>query len=657
MRRLFLIFILAFYAFSDAAAQQFIFDKPKAQDFNFDIKKLDSTANAVVLEEIGKTNLILDDIEGRLYVQHEYKVRILILNQEGFQKANFSIRGYKDGSNSERITDIKGITYNIENGLITSTEMDNKKIFKEDYAKYTTLTKFTLPNIKEGSIIDVTYILKSPHIFNFRNWDFQDDIPKVSSTYIGYIPANYTYNILLRGPFQLTDRKAEIMKECIVLSGQRLDCSKLTFIMKNIPAFIEEDFMTAPSNFRSAIYFELSDVIYMNGSKQSFTKKWSDVDRELLSDKKFGGQLKKDELFTDILPEIAPANLSTYEKARNIYEYIKKQIKWNKYYGKYSEEGIKKALETHSGNIGDINLGLIAALNAAQIETYPVILSTRDNGVPNKLFPVVSYFDYVIAKTTIDGVDYLLDASEQMMPFGHLPLRCMNDEGRIILSKKSSDWIPIKSMQRISKNYNFDGELQPNGVLKGKLIISSFETAAYNKRMEIKAVNTLEEYVEKFEEKTPNLTILNSKIEGLETIEDPLWEEYDIEYKMNSANDDKKITFNPNFLNRLTKNPFNLSDRNYPVDLGFARYDTFTYRIKFPEGYKLQDGPKNIALTLPDAAAKFVYKGTYQANEFNFEQIINLTKPVYNVEEYFHLKEFMSRIIQQQKIDYNFAKN
>ncbi|MGJ1445698.1 hypothetical protein ACR79S_03015 [Sphingobacterium spiritivorum] len=136
MRRLFLIFILAFYAFSDAAAQQFIFDKPKAQDFNFDIKKLDSTANAVVLEEIGKTNLILDDIEGRLYVQHEYKVRILILNQEGFQKANFSIRGYKDGSNSERITDIKGITYNIENGLITSTEMDNKKIFKEDYAKY-----------------------------------------------------------------------------------------------------------------------------------------------------------------------------------------------------------------------------------------------------------------------------------------------------------------------------------------------------------------------------------------------------------------------------------------------------------------------------------------------------------------------------------------
>ncbi|MGJ1195543.1 hypothetical protein ACR78J_04495 [Sphingobacterium spiritivorum] len=163
--------------------------------------------------------------------------------------------------------------------------------------------------------------------------------------------------------------------------------------------------------------------------------------------------------------------------------------------------------------------------------------------------------------------------------------------------------------------------------------------------------------MEKFEEKTPNLTILSSKIEGLEAIEDPLWEEYDIEYKMNNAYDDKRITFNPNFLNRLTKNPFNLSDRNYPVDLGFARYDTFTYRIKFPEGFKLQDGPKNMALTLPDSAAKFVYKGTYQANEFNFEQIINLTRPVYNVEEYFHLKEFMSRIIQQQKIDYNFAKN
>lgn len=41
-------------------------------------------------------------------------------------------------------------------------------------------------------------------------------------------------------------------------------------------------------------------------------------------------------------------------KAKAIFTYIQKNIQWNNYYGKYAEYGIKKALEKHSDNIGDI---------------------------------------------------------------------------------------------------------------------------------------------------------------------------------------------------------------------------------------------------------------------------------------------------------------
>jgi len=640
-----------------ANAQDPAFNGLSINDFKYDVLSLDSFANAVVLDEIGKSRFFVDDHEGRLYIEHEYNVRILIRNKEGFKKANFTIPTYKDDSNKEYLSNIVANTYNLQDGRITTTPLGKNSIFKENHSKYTNLTKFTLPNIQEGSIIQVSYILKSPHIFNFKNWDFQDDIPKVNSTYIAYVPANYSYHVALRGPLKLTDQKAEALRECIVMGGRRFDCSKMTYMMRNIPAFVEEDFMTAPSNFLSAIHFELSEVYTLSGSKQSYTKKWSDVDRELLSDKKFGGQLKKDELFKDALPTIAPASLPPLARAKLIYDYIKSNIKWNKYYGKYSEEGIKNALEKRTGNIGDINLGLIAALNAAQIDTYPVILSTRDNGLPNKLFPVLSNFNYVIAKTTIDGVDYLLDASEDLLPFGALPLRCMNEEGRVIHSKKSSDWTPIKSLLRINKSASVEGELTAEGVLKGTLYITSSEMEAFNKRIEIGKYNSIAEYVEKMEEKTPNLTILNHQIKGIEELENSLLEVYEIAYKLYDDSISGSYAFNPNFMFRLSKNPFNLTDRTYPVDLGFARVDNYTCKIKLPAGYHLKERPKNIALTLPDGAAKFKFSGQLQGDQFHFEQQLNLTKPVYDVEEYFHLKELMSRIIQQQKIDYHFSKD
>jgi len=35
---------------------------------------------------------------------------------------------------------------------------------------------------------------------------------------------------------------------------------------------------------------------------------------------------------------------------------------------------------------------------------------------------------------------------------------------------------------------------------------------------------------------------------------------------------------------------------------------------------------------------------------------LSLNKAIYEVEEYFHLKEFYSRIIQHQKVDFAFIK-
>jgi transglutaminase-like putative cysteine protease len=649
--RQFLTLFLIFSIYTNSIAQTFDFGKVSISDFSK--TDLDSNANAIVLNEFGRSSVFVDDYDNRIKLQHEYHVIIRINNKEGFKKANFEIPSYKRGSYiRDYFDELKAVTYNLENGRIEKTELENKKVFRENYSAYLDLNKFTLPNIKEGSIIEVSYRTLEQDLFNFKTWEFQDDIPKIQSQYIAIIPASFAYNVVLRGPYKLTDQKAEALKEYIFLDGLRMDCSKLTYTMKNIPAFVEEDYMTSPTNFKSAIYYELESIFYPStGSKKTFSKTWKDVDTDLMNEKAFGGQLKKTDLFKANLATIVSPTDIKLEKAKKIYNYINKQIKWNNYLGKYAESGIEKALEKRTGNIGDINLALVTALLAADLEAYPIILSTRRNGTPNALFPVLSDFDYVIACVDVDGVKYKLDASNPYLPFGELPLQCLNERGRIIYSKKSSDWFPLTVEESSDVNYVLEGALDEQSKIKGKLTISSRGNKAFLKRQHIAKFNSLEEYWEKLDEEMPNVTLTKSSIQNLEEIDQLLIEEFDVIVDVSKQMGQDVLLLAPNIIDRISYNPFKAQERTYPVDMGFKSKTLYSVKLTIPDHYEIAEKPQNASLALPESTAKYRYVTQVNGNQLEILQSLAFNKPIFSVDEYFSLKELYSRIIQQQKLD------
>ncbi|WP_312334019.1 hypothetical protein [Sphingobacterium sp.] len=649
--RQFLTLFLIFSIYTNSIAQTFDFGKVSISDFSQ--TDLDSNANAIVLNEFGRSSVFVDDYDNRIKLQHEYHVLIRINNKEGFKKANFEIPSYKRGSYiRDYFDELKAVTYNLENGRIEKTELENKKVFRENYSAYLDLNKFTLPNIKEGSIIEVSYRTLEQDLFNFKTWEFQDDIPKLQSQYIAIIPASFTYNVVLRGPYKLSDQKGEALKEYIFLNGLRMDCSKLTYSMKNIPAFVEEDYMTSPTNFKSAIYYELESIYYPStGSKKTFSKTWKDVDIDLMNEKAFGGQLKKTDLFKTSLTTIVSPTDTKLEKAKKIYSYINKQIKWNNYLGKYAETGIEKALEKRTGNIGDINLALVTALLATDLEAYPIILSTRRNGTPNALFPVLSDFDYVIACVDIDGIKYKLDASNPYLPFGELPLQCLNERGRIIYSKKSSDWYPLTAEESSDVNYVLEGTLDDQFKIKGKLTISSKGNKALLKRQHIAKFNSLEEYWEKLDEEMPNITLTKSSIQNLEDIDQLLIEEFDITMDISKQMGQDVLVLAPNIIDRISYNPFKAQERTYPVDMGFKSKTLYSIKLTIPDQYEIVEKPQNASLALPESAAKYRYVTQVNDNRLEILQSLVFNKPIFSVDEYFSLKELYSRIIQQQKLD------
>ena len=617
---------------------------------------IDSTSHAVIIIEKGKSDIQVDEAERELRVIHRYGVRIKILDKEGFKEANYVIPLYKIGNKFETVDEIHGYTHYID-GKIHTVKMDKGAIFHEKINEFVNLSKFTLPNIKENCIIDIEYEIKSPDIFNYRTWEYQDDIPKLYSEYTAIIPALYNYNVTLLGPYKLTDQKSKLLKDYFLLNGRRQDCSQLTYIMADIPAFHEESYMLAPKNYKSAINFELMQYYSTSGARQNLTKEWKDVDRELLTNRLFGGQINRENNFKHILSRIYTESDSDENKARKIYEYIKSQIRWNKVYGKYSQFGVKDALERRNGNVGDINLALISACAAAGIEVYPVLVSTRENGLPKTIHPVISDFNYLVAQVRVNGKNYFLDASEENLPFGLLPLRCINGSGRIIYSKKSSEWIKLENEIDAATHFDITGKIDETGQFKGKLRVIYKGLDALNHRNYIQKFSSLDSYIEERMNNSANMQIEDGNIYQLDSLDNDLIESYEISMDFTNSIRGKYFSFNPILMNRVTKNPFNLEERNYPVDLGSKKKETYSIAIHLPPGFDMEHQPENIALALPEAAARYTFRSQYVEGNLVLKQDLNLNKAIYEVEEYFHLKEFYSRIIQHQKVDFTFKKN
>lgn len=100
---------------------------------------------------------------------------------------------YQKGTGRENVNSVKGFTYNLEGGKVQKDRLNNSAVFDEQTSEYWFAKKFTMPNVKEGSVIDVSYTITSDFVCNLRDWEFQHSIPVVWSEYRARIPEYFDY--------------------------------------------------------------------------------------------------------------------------------------------------------------------------------------------------------------------------------------------------------------------------------------------------------------------------------------------------------------------------------------------------------------------------------------------------------------------------------
>jgi hypothetical protein len=94
------------------------------------------------------------------------------------------------------------------NGQVVKTKLEASGTFEEKRTPNVNVQKFTLPNVRAGSVIEYAYTLRSDFLFNFQDWTFQRTIPVRWSEYRASLPTFYKYKIIYQGNRPLTVDKS-----------------------------------------------------------------------------------------------------------------------------------------------------------------------------------------------------------------------------------------------------------------------------------------------------------------------------------------------------------------------------------------------------------------------------------------------------------------
>lgn len=657
---LFLVLVMFFFA-AKAQKPPAKFGKPQKFDFANNVCPVDSGADAYYLFDYGNVRFVYDSHNGWKW-NLERHLKIKIVNANGKDYANIIIPYYEGRYNKENVYSPKGYTYNMENGKILKTKLKKEHIFKEDLTERRKRLKISMPNVKAGSIIEVTYTLVSDYWAYLRDWEFQKDIPVLySELNIGF-PEYYKYNINMKGYEVLAANNSSTETGSATIlyktgqqgNGPSLQSQSVMYtvykrhmVAENMPAFKEEPYVTTMENYRSAIEFELASIHYSGSKFQEFTTSWDYVARFFLQHDYFGLKLDRAGFARSDVKDIVAKNPGQMNRMNAIYDMIRNRIKWDGSYGMYSQRGLRDVYNTKTGGAMDINFILINMLRAADIQAYPVVLSTRKNGMIFPTFPTVDKFNYVVALAVVDGKQIFLDATDPYCPAGVLPPRCLNGKGRII-DDKVNIWVDLNPGTTASETTYYNIDMNEDGTFTGKISTMMKGYSAINFRKKRDEAKSLDKMIEDIKADHPGLEVTSYDIKGMDDNFANITSVLEVNINDKSDYLGDIISFNPMLYERMGENPLKLEDRKFPVDFNYPFSKKDIVHINLPKGYSVEALPEKLAITTPGKDAAFTYVVNSQANTIDLIVSFEVGKTVFLPSEYPIIKELFAQMVAKE---------
>ena len=638
------IFLLAFYFISITVYGQNLsteFKKISAVDMSFQPKN-DPEAEAVILFDKG--NSYYFESNTGYDIRFTRTKRIKVINKKGIDYAEVSIPYYVDGyGKTQHIVSINAFTYNVEEGRIFRKELDKSTVYTEKIAERVEAKKFVFPDVKEGSVVEFQYVLESPFADRLPDWEFQARIPTVYSEYEVKLIPFYEFVFLAQGINKFSHQSSSLVKGVPrSFNGIEFQDMKHTYVMKDVPPFRDESFITSRDDYIIKMDFQLASFNSPTGTKKEILTTWDEMSKSLLESDYFGKYIKKSKKQAEeiLATDLDLSGQSKDEKARSIIEYVKNHYSWDSFNSKYSSKKPKEFNEQKTGNAADINLFLIALLEAAGIDARPVIISTRSHGKIKSDYPFLHFFNYLIVLVNTENQSYLTDGTDELIPYNRIPPRCMNEKG-LIVQKELIEWVSLIN--------NIDSE-------DHKVIHLSIDTSTLKAQAKIAIQTTeFEAYWYKHTFGNDTAELKNSLMkEGLTAINRVKTINYDrtgvpyiigLEGESDIERIGDKLIISPFLKFPISLNSLTQKERSYPIDFTYPSTQYFQSTIEIPDGFKVTDLPENF--NMDNGLAKIQIEYQLAGSTIVGTASYGFKKVVYQTSEYARIKSYFDTIVKK----------
>ncbi len=599
----------------------------------------DTSAGAVVLFSNG-VYTYRDDLWPELQVHK----RIKILKVSGYDAANISIT-YRFTGNTEKISNLKATSYNLlSNGEVEVTKLEGSMIFDEDIDGEWHRKKFTIPNVKAGSVIEYAYTKSSATIFYGPEWYFQSEYPVLNSRLEASIPNGIDYVFLLKDPNQYTRSNTEPTHIDVRMQGSTITLvgTKNIWQAANLPAFKQEQFLTSVVDYITKINFQLSRINLPGMLPQNFLNTWENFNKKLFEDiyakRQINGKGPIREL-TDSLVKEVPDPL---QRMKNIYDWVRDNMVYTDYQNITGSADLNKVFNQRKGDLSDIAILLTLMLKHAGLDAGIILTSTWANGYPQKIYPIVEQFDYLITIVYIGNNHYLLDATDPHRPWNLLPY-WITDRPGLVVQNDAVKWVDIPATGKQKRTIHTIGTLDSTGLVTGKISIADEGYCALDIRSNYARAENMNQFINLY--KFGTNAALHIELDTAKNLESPdatLSSRYHFSCSIGNTVE-SYLYFNPLPLEMMVENPFKSEFRTYPVDFGYLTQFTAVTDVNLPGNITVEELPTNIVKKLPGNAAEIRRIAALENGKISIKISLTINKSHFETEEYPGLREFMEQ--------------
>lgn len=602
----------------------------------------DSTAEAYVLYDLMDVSMESSD-KGTQFKEYHHR-RVKLLTESSFDRADIQL---SYNSSYQKIFSVKAVIH-FPDG--SSKKLSNKDIIREKLDDDTEIYKFTFPGVREGGIIEYSWVKTDENLTVPSRYFFQEAIPVRHAEYRSFVPYYFNYVSLSNGLNKYDVDVVDVQNA--LFSGQMVRHSRIRWAMKDLPGYKEQPYVNNFSDYIPQVRMQLQSYTSPRGEVTPIFSNWQQTTKDLDERSDFGRawRIKSNgnKVFKEVELKLA-GKTTEREKAQVIYDFVTSKISWDGDYRITSDYSPNKVYDAATGSSAEMSLMLLSLLNQANIKARPMLVPLRNSGAAMEIYPLISQFNHLMVLATLDGKEVMLDPGSIHRPMGLPRVRALNHRA-FVADTDNPHWMDVqvpRSSQIVLATVNLDENGM--GAVDIKSRLESYY--AFNGRERIDAMEKdgdfpiMDDILELF----PESELVSKDVPVEEEESGPLGFTLSAKVPMGQQVDDY-LYIQPILCPVFEKELADVEQRLYPVDFSYPWQQRYISDITIPEGYAVEELPESIRLVSEDGTLSCIFAVENKADgKISINFTVEVTKTVYQAAEYGILREMFRRIIDLQE--------